>query len=53
MSTKESALDSFIDDCFVDDDPLCNFKKERSPELYAYQLIGVFIENDDNDGTAA
>ena len=53
MSSKESALDSFIDDCFIDEDPLCTINKERSLELVASQLIAELIAEEDDEIRAA
>ncbi len=49
MVQNDSALDDFIDDCFIEDDPLCCNRKERSLDLIASQLISEIVtqENDE------
>ncbi len=46
MST--GALDAFIDDCFVEKDPLCDLSTEKSIELdrFASKLIAEMLEED-------
>jgi len=53
MTSRDSALDSFIDDCFINEDPLCSSNEERSLELVASQLIAELIAEDGNKTLAA
>ncbi len=48
MSTRKSPFDDFVDDCFIDEDPLCNISQERSLELVASQLITELLAQDDS-----
>ncbi len=52
MISKNTAFDDFVDDCFLEYDPLCNITCERSLELVASQLISELIE-EENDSVAA
>ena len=48
MSLQNSAFDDFVDDCFVEEDPLCDKSREKSLELVASQLIAELISEDDD-----
>ena len=39
MLLNNYAFDDFLDDCFIDGDPLCVLKQEKSSELLASQII--------------
>ena len=47
MALADSAFDDFVDDCFIEQDPICKKNTERYYELVASQLIAELIENDD------
>ena len=47
MTSIGSAFDDFVDDCFIEHDPLCNISSEKSLELVASQLISELIEEED------
>ena len=44
MISSNRAFDDFVDDCFVEKDPISNINSERSLELIASQLISEVIE---------
>ncbi len=55
MNKSDAALDAFLDDCYVDEDPICkiikqqgidNSKSEKGLELVASQIIIGIIEKD-------
>ncbi|KGG13394.1 MULTISPECIES: hypothetical protein [Prochlorococcus] len=45
------AFDAFIDDCFVEKDPICDLRKEDSIELdlYASKLITEMLAKSQED----
>ena len=43
MTTTDFAFDDFVDDCFIDEDPLCGASNEKSLELVASQLISELV----------
>ena len=48
MSSTNFAFDDFVDDCFIEEDPICTLSGEKSLELVASQLIsGLVSENED------
>ena len=47
MTSIDSAFDDFVDDCFIEQDPLCNVSSGRSLELVASKLISEIIEEED------
>ncbi len=53
MPAIESAFDNFVDDCFIDGDPLCDISKEPPLELVASQLISELINEINDDLMAA
>ena len=46
--TNPSAFDDFVDDCFLEEDPLFDASREKSLELVASQLISELVEEDDD-----
>ena len=46
MASDDTAFDDFVDDCFIDHDPLCNTSRENSLELGASQLISELLDDD-------
>ena len=44
MISSNKAFDDFVDDCFIEEDPICKSNSERSLELVASQLISELIE---------
>ena len=48
MTETSTAFDDFVDDCFVENDPICNIEKERSLELVASQLISELLAEEDD-----
>ena len=53
MSNTESAFSDFVDDCFIDQDPICNKNKEESLELVASDLISQLLSESTDDILAA
>ncbi len=53
MTVTSSAFDDFVDDCFVQNDPICNKEKEKSLELVASQLISELLEGEEDEAIAA
>ena len=47
MTSPNTAFDDFVDDCFIDQDPLCEASREKSLELVASQLISELVAEDD------
>ncbi len=47
MLEKNKAFDDFVDDCFIDKDPICNISKNNSLEIVASQLISELVEQND------
>ena len=47
MRDKSYPFDDFLDDCFLNNDPLCAVSEERSLELVASQLIAELIHEED------
>ena len=47
MSTTNSPFDDFVDDCFLDEDPLCNKSRDESLEIIASQLIAELFTEDE------
>ena len=43
MNSSDFALDDFIDDCFINDDPLCKKDEKEYLELVASKLIASTI----------
>ena len=52
MATNNFAFDDFVDDCFIEEDPICELKGEKSLELVASTLISELISEDDNKKAA-
>ena len=52
MSTLHSPFDDFVDDCFLEEDPLCNKSREQSLELIASQLISGLVTEDEEQMAA-
>ena len=46
MTATDFAFDDFVDDCFIDKDPLCGIPKGKSLELVASQLISELVDVD-------
>ncbi len=49
MLSKDSAFDDFVDDCFIEKDPICDLDGQRSLELVASQLISELLLEQDHD----
>jgi len=49
MQLENPAFDDFVDDCFIDKDPLCNLSREKSIELIPSQIIEQLVRSDDQD----
>ncbi|WP_320674160.1 hypothetical protein [Prochlorococcus sp. MIT 1341] len=49
MKRNDNALDAFIDDCFLDEDPICSNPNERSLELIASRLISELVPENNDD----
>ena len=48
MSPIDFAFDDFVDDCFIEQDPICGLRDEMSPESVASKLIsGLVSEPED------
>ena len=43
MSSANFAFDDFVDDCFIEEDPICERRGEKSLELVASQLISELV----------
>ena len=52
MSDKNLAFDDFVDDCFIEEDPICGLNGEKSLELVASTLISELISDDGNNKAA-
>ena len=48
MPSNTAAFDDFVDDCFLDEDPLCNVSRDKSLELVASQLISELVLKDED-----
>ena len=48
MISNNSAFDDFVDDCFLEEDPLCDISEGKSLELVASQLISQIVAEDDD-----
>ena len=48
MLEENTAFDDFVDDCFIEEDPICGLNGEKSLELVASTLISELISEDDN-----
>ena len=48
MKSPNFAFDDFVDDCFIDQDVLCDKTGEKSLELVASQLISELISEDES-----
>ena len=46
MSSSNSAFDDFVDDCLIDEDPLCGFNNHKTLELVPSQLISDLVAED-------
>ena len=46
MTTAINAFDDFVDDCFINEDPLCNKTTEDSLEIIASQIISELVSED-------
>ncbi len=44
MDKISDAFDDFIDDCFIDDDPLCNLSIDNASEVVPSQIISAMFE---------
>ena len=49
----DAAIDDFIEDCFIEEDPICKNRREESLELVASRLIAELVSDDDEDLIAA
>lgn len=52
MTEKSSAFDAFIDDCFLDEDPICNKVRSDSLDLIGSKLISELVSNKDDEQIA-
>ena len=52
MASNNFAFDDFVDDCFIEEDPICGLNEEKSLELVASTLISELISEDDNKKAA-
>ncbi len=48
MSEENTAFDDFVDDCFIDEDPLCDMSRSNSLELVASKLISELVASDED-----
>ena len=48
MQAKNSGFDDFVDDCFIEEDPICQTSREDSLELIASQLLSELVRQDDD-----
>ncbi len=48
MEDKNHAFEDFVDDCFIEKDPLCNISREKSLELVASQLIEELLSSEED-----
>ncbi len=53
MDSGNAAFDDFVDDCFINKDPLCDKSKEKSLELVASRLISELVDEDRDAKVAA
>ena len=53
MQLDNPAFDDFVDDCFIDKDPLCDISREKSIELIASQIIEELVLSNDRESAAA
>ena len=53
MFSQNAAFDDFIDDCFLDEDPLCNKSQEKPLELVASKLIAELVAEAGDHSMAA
>ncbi len=51
MDRTHEAFRDFVDDCFVDEDPLCNLRRDKSLELVPSQLISEIIQEEGDPKT--
>ena len=43
MSSTNFAFDDFVDDCFIEEDPICELRGEMSLESVASQIISELV----------
>ena len=46
MEKTSEAFDDFVDDCFLDEDPLCDLSRKESVETVTSQLIVEMMAED-------
>ncbi len=49
MLQTNDAFEDFVDDCFIDDDPICNINRERSLELAASKIISELLTEEEKE----
>ncbi len=52
MKVENTGFDDFVDDCFIDEDPICKKSSDASLELVASQIISELLTEDES-GIAA
>ena len=50
MNNSDSVFDDFVDDCFLEEDPLCNRDSKESLELSASKLISELLAGEEEEG---
>jgi len=52
MSSANFAFDDFVDDCFIEEDPICARRGETSLELVSSQLISELVSENQESKAA-
>jgi len=52
MSATNFAFDDFVDDCFIAEDPICEWRGEKSLELLASPLISELVSENQESKAA-
>ncbi len=53
MDSQQTAFDDFVDDCYIEDDPICSKNNQKSLEVITSQLITELLTEEDNGILAA
>ena len=46
MVSGNSAFDDFLDDCFIKEDPLCNFSNDNPLKIVDSKLVSELLKED-------
>jgi len=52
MSSSNFAFDDFVDDCFIEEDPICEQRGDKSLELVASQLMSELVSENQQSKAA-